>query len=117
MKRRFLIAASLLFVLLTLAIPAGSSRFAPAVSALERGAKSVQASDCGGEPCDAVVRGHRAFFDRGLDGLGANGRACADCHMATNHFQLSPPMSKPGSESFNYAAGEIRTPTIRCSVR
>ena len=47
-------------------------------------------ADCGGEPCDAVVRGLRAFFDRELDGLGANGRACADCHMATDHFQLSP---------------------------
>lgn len=45
---------------------------------------------CGGEPCDAVVRGFRAFFDRRLDGLGANGRACGDCHMATDKFQLSP---------------------------
>ena len=45
---------------------------------------------CGGEPCDAVVRGFRAFFDRKLDGLFANGRACADCHMATDSFQLSP---------------------------
>ena len=32
----------------------------------------------------------RAFFDRRLRGLGANGRSCADCHMATDHFQLSP---------------------------
>jgi cytochrome c peroxidase len=46
--------------------------------------------DCGGEPCDAVVRGFLAFFDRKLEGLGANGRACADCHMATDRFQLSP---------------------------
>jgi cytochrome c peroxidase len=45
---------------------------------------------CGGEPCDAVVRGLVAFFDRDLNGLGANGRACADCHMATDNFQLSP---------------------------
>ena len=51
---------------------------------------SRDAHDCGGEPCDAVVRGFRAFFDRKLDGLGANGRACADCHMATDSFQLSP---------------------------
>ena len=48
------------------------------------------AHDCGGEPCDAVLRGFRAFFDRKLDGLDANGRACADCHMATDNFQLSP---------------------------
>jgi cytochrome c peroxidase len=48
------------------------------------------ASDCGGEPCDAVARGLRAFFDRQLDGLSGNGRACADCHMPTDNFQLSP---------------------------
>ncbi len=48
------------------------------------------ASDCGGEPCDAVFRGFLAFFDRKLEGLDANGRACADCHMATDNFQLSP---------------------------
>src|SRR4051812_22854517 len=46
--------------------------------------------DCGGEPCDAVVRGFFGFFDRRLHGLEGNGRACADCHMATDHFQLSP---------------------------
>jgi cytochrome c peroxidase len=45
---------------------------------------------CGGEPCVAVARGLLAFFDRRLDGLGGNGRACADCHMAADHFQLSP---------------------------
>jgi cytochrome c peroxidase len=49
-----------------------------------------QPFQCGGEPCDAVARGHRAFFDRRLDGLDGNGRSCADCHMATDHFQLSP---------------------------
>ena len=45
---------------------------------------------CGGEACDAVIRGFFAFFDRELRGLEANGRSCADCHMATDHFQLSP---------------------------
>jgi cytochrome c peroxidase len=45
---------------------------------------------CGGEPCDAVARGFRAFVDRKLEGLGGNGRACVDCHMARDHFQLSP---------------------------
>jgi hypothetical protein len=49
-----------------------------------------QRADCRGEPCDAVVRGFRAFFDRKLEDLAGNGRACADCHMATDHFQLSP---------------------------
>ena len=51
---------------------------------------NMQAPDCGGEPCDAVARGFRAFFDRRLEGLGGNGRSCADCHMATDNFQLSP---------------------------
>jgi cytochrome c peroxidase len=45
---------------------------------------------CGGEPCNAVERGFRAFFEPHLAGLGGNGRACADCHMAADHFQLSP---------------------------
>jgi cytochrome c peroxidase len=50
----------------------------------------ANAESCDGEPCDAVIRGFFAFFDRELHGLDANGRACADCHMVTNHFQLSP---------------------------
>jgi cytochrome c peroxidase len=45
---------------------------------------------CGGEPCDAVVRGLLHFFDRTPQGLGGNGRSCGDCHMVTDHFQLSP---------------------------
>src|SRR5262245_39965813 len=45
---------------------------------------------CGAEPCDAVARGFRAFVDRRLHGLVGNGRACADCHMPTDRFQLSP---------------------------
>jgi cytochrome c peroxidase len=46
--------------------------------------------ECGGQPCDAVARGFRAFHDRTLRGLGGNGRSCADCHMPTDRFQLSP---------------------------
>ncbi len=45
---------------------------------------------CGGEPCDAVIRGSFAFSDRHLHGLKGNGRACADCHMPQDQFQLSP---------------------------
>src|SRR5512141_954143 len=45
---------------------------------------------CDGESCDAVLRGLRDFFDRDLHPLGGNGRSCADCHMATSSFQLSP---------------------------
>ena len=45
---------------------------------------------CGGESCGAVFRGLFSFFDREPHGLDGNGRSCADCHMATDHFQLSP---------------------------
>src|SRR6185436_18728079 len=45
---------------------------------------------CGGEPCDAVARGLVAFLDRRPAGLDGNGRSCADCHMPTSAFQLSP---------------------------
>jgi cytochrome c peroxidase len=45
---------------------------------------------CGGEPCDAVARGFVHFFDRRLRDMGGNGRSCNDCHMVTDHFQLSP---------------------------
>ena len=45
---------------------------------------------CGGQPCDAVARGFRAFHDRALQGLNGNGRSCADCHMPSDSFQLSP---------------------------
>jgi cytochrome c peroxidase len=41
-------------------------------------------------PCDPVSRGEAAFHDRALVGLNGNGRACADCHMGSNSFQLSP---------------------------
>jgi len=46
--------------------------------------------DCSGESCRAVFRGFFSFLDRGLHGLPGNGRACADCHMPTDNFQLSP---------------------------
>jgi cytochrome c peroxidase len=46
--------------------------------------------DCGSERCDAVARGFHAFMDRQLPGLGGNGRSCADCHMPSDNFQLSP---------------------------
>src|SRR5215467_3356632 len=45
---------------------------------------------CSGQDCGAVERGLNAFLNRHLDGLGGNGRACADCHMPANSFQLSP---------------------------
>jgi len=45
---------------------------------------------CGGENCASVVRGLIGFLDHRLQGLDANGRSCADCHMPRDNFQLSP---------------------------
>lgn len=46
--------------------------------------------NCDDKPCDAVARGRAAFHDRNLNRLGGNGRACSDCHMPSEGFQLSP---------------------------
>ena len=35
-------------------------------------------------------RGKANFHDRTLAGLGGNGRACSDCHMDSENFQLTP---------------------------
>jgi cytochrome c peroxidase len=84
--RLFAMAACGLTLISTLALKAHNG--VPTPHTMD--ASAQQARDCGGEPCDAVVRGARAFFDRQLRGLSANGRSCADCHMLTDHFQLSP---------------------------
>jgi cytochrome c peroxidase len=52
--------------------------------------ESIVGDDCDGERCIAVGRGLFDFVDRRLHGLKGNGRACADCHMLSDHFQLSP---------------------------
>ena len=49
-----------------------------------------RALDCGGQGCAEAAHGLGVFLDRQPDGLGGNGRACADCHMPTSNFQLSP---------------------------
>ena len=42
-------------------------------------------------PVDSMFcRGRANFHDRTLAGLGGNGRACADCHMPSERFQLTP---------------------------
>ena len=50
--------------------------------------------NCDAEPCDAVARGQAAFNRHNLKKLGGNGRACADCHMPSESFQLSPEAAK-----------------------
>ena len=91
MKAPSLLAACGLMVCLTLVMRASPAE----VSSVAPGRHDVTESrgpgfDCRGEPCGAVQRGQRAFFDRTLKGLDTNGRACADCHMAADSFQLSP---------------------------
>jgi cytochrome c peroxidase len=46
--------------------------------------------NCPDPPCSAVARGRAAFRRRNLHKLGGNGRSCADCHMPSESFQLSP---------------------------
>jgi cytochrome c peroxidase len=55
--------------------------------------------DCGTQPCDAVAHGRKAFSDRQLKGLGGNGRSCADCHMPSEAFQLSPAAARARFEA------------------
>lgn len=55
--------------------------------------------NCSDRPCDSVARGRVAFNDRNLRQLGGNGRACADCHVPTEQFQLSPAVAKARFEA------------------
>jgi len=50
--------------------------------------------NCENQPCDDVARGRAAFNDRNLKQLGGNGRACADCHVPSDSFQLSPSVAR-----------------------
>jgi cytochrome c peroxidase len=55
--------------------------------------------NCQSTPCDAVARGRAAFNDRNLRDLGGNGRACADCHVPSESFQLSPAVARSRFEA------------------
>ena len=91
MKPRLFAIACGLVLIPALVMTAGRAGGAGAPQDPGPGVESMlRPLDCGGERCDAIVRGVRAFFDRRLHGLGANGRSCADCHMVTDQFQLSP---------------------------
>ena len=63
---------------------------------------------CGNQPCDAVVRGALAFLRRNFEELGSNGRACADCHMPSENFQLSP--AAAGARFERLMARRVRNP-------
>ena len=91
LKPRLVLIACCLVLVPTIVMTASSSDQSPEAQEQAPAVQSLHRSlDCGGEPCDGVARGLRAFFDRRLHGLDGNGRSCADCHMATDHFQLSP---------------------------
>lgn len=66
-------------------LAASSSSFADAPTTAEHAERR-----CDGESCVAVFRGFLAFFDGDLRELGGNGRSCADCHLLSDQFQLSP---------------------------
>lgn len=63
-----------------------------ALAACGEGDAIVDADGCPthGAPDSAFCRGKASFNDRALAGLGGNGRACADCHVEADSFQLSP---------------------------
>jgi cytochrome c553 len=84
-----LLTLLLLTPLLTLVGVVGSAAATEAQSRYETGHDDA-GPRCSGEPCAAVLRGLFAFFDRNLQGLEGNGRACVDCHMATEQFGLTP---------------------------
>ena len=67
-----------------------------AVSAQEAGETKLNCLDT---PCDAVARGRVAFNDRTLHELGGNGRSCADCHVPSENFQLSPAIARARFEA------------------
>ncbi len=72
------------------------STSAAPISAQGNGAEKL---DCRGESCDSVARGRAAFHDRKLKQLGGNGRACADCHVPSDSFQLSPAVARARFEA------------------
>ena len=57
-------------------------------------APELDADGCTSAPADlvdtAVCRGKANFRNQTLAGLGGNGRACADCHIEAENFQLTP---------------------------
>jgi len=83
----------LLIVFLAVAVLAVTASVIPNTG---RGQEPNRAIDlnCNETPCDAVARGRRSFNDGNPEQLGGNGRSCADCHMPSNNFQLSPASAK-----------------------
>jgi hypothetical protein len=57
---------------------------------------------CTGQQCGPVERGALAFVARQVGGLNTNGRACADCHVPANSFQLSPAVAEARYQTLQF---------------
>jgi cytochrome c peroxidase len=85
---------------LLVAIPAVMPRAGFGQDSSPNGATKL---NCDEQPCDEVARGRAAFHDRNLSRLGGNGRACSDCHLPSDGFQLSPAAAKARFEALQAA--------------
>ena len=83
--RKSLLTAALLFGSIMLSACGGGDSASPPV---------LDADGCTTAPAapidTAICRGKANFHDRTLAGLDGNGRACSDCHMDSENFQLTP---------------------------
>src|SRR5689334_7181434 len=86
MKKQFFLSGVCLVLVLSFIPPAGKA----AGSGDDDFHLGQEMRDCGGESCASVARGFQNFLDRKLKDMQGNGRSCADCHMPTDSFQLSP---------------------------
>jgi cytochrome c peroxidase len=87
--RKSLLTAALLFGSFMLSACGGGDGGSPPVLDADGCATAPDA------PVDtAICRGKANFHDRTLAGLGGNGRACSDCHMDTENFQLTPAVAQ-----------------------
>jgi len=84
------------------AIAAAAALAVTVIAVSDRGVRAQSIGqtklNCEASPCDSVARG-RVAFDRDSRNLGGNGRACADCHVPSGHFQLSPAVARARFEA------------------
>ncbi|HSW08372.1 hypothetical protein [Aquabacterium sp.] len=81
-------AALILFAGITLHACGGDQGDGAAQPLVDADGCSTDAAATSGN--SAFCRGKANFHDRTLAGLGGNGRACSDCHMTAENFQLTP---------------------------
>jgi cytochrome c peroxidase len=81
-------AALIVFAGITLHACGGGQDDGPAPLLVDADGCTLNTAPAPGD--SAFCRGKANFHDRTLAGLGSNGRACSDCHMDAEHFQLTP---------------------------